>query len=83
MKNNLWFKKKTYGWGWTPANAMGWLITGLYICGSVAYPLWTKWRPAEFSPLIYTSVLSILTVLLIGICYLKGEKPGWIFEKKD
>jgi hypothetical protein len=24
---NPWFKPKTYGWGWTPANLKGWLTT--------------------------------------------------------
>ncbi len=23
-KSEIWFKRKTYGWGWTPANAKGW-----------------------------------------------------------
>ncbi len=27
----LWFKRKLYGWGWTPATWQGWFVTLSYI----------------------------------------------------
>ncbi len=27
MTDRPWFKRKTYGWGWTPVSWQGWLVT--------------------------------------------------------
>lgn len=27
----LWFKRKTYGWGWVPVTWQGWLLTFGYV----------------------------------------------------
>lgn len=29
--NGIWFKQKTYGYGLTPANASGWVATGIFL----------------------------------------------------
>ncbi len=68
----LWFKRKIYGWGWTPVKWQGWLTIILYI----------------FIILISIPDKNILdivlaTILLIYICYKKGEKPRWQWGLKD
>lgn len=81
----LWFKAKTYGWGWTPVTWQGWLVVALYLV-CVAYyakdigglEMDTVNRFANFF-----IGLCGLTVLLIWICYKKGEKPRWSWGKKD
>lgn len=30
MKNNYWFRKKKYGWGWVPNSWQGWLVIFLW-----------------------------------------------------
>ena len=34
LKNNpegYWFKRKLYGWGWTPATWQGWLVLAVFV----------------------------------------------------
>lgn len=31
IQKKLWFKRKTYGWGWTPVAWQGWLVIVLYV----------------------------------------------------
>ena len=69
-----WFKAKTHGWGWGRANTwQGWLSYGLYAALVAATALC-------FPPLQHVFAFGIclwsLTLLLIGVCWLKGEKPG-------
>ncbi len=74
----LWFKRKLYGWGWTPANWQGFAVVILYVVLVTMFALTID----EFSPrreIWFTFILpvAILTVTLIRICYAKGEKPKW------
>ena len=32
-----WFKRKLYGWGWTPARWQGWVVLVVYIIGVMAF----------------------------------------------
>ena len=63
---NLWFKRKIYGWGWTPVKWQGWLTIILYIL-------------ILLISIPDKNILDIIlaTILLIYICYKKGEKPRW------
>lgn len=74
----LWFKRKRYGWGWTPSTWQGWLVTLVYIVLVVASALTLD----ENSPpreIIFTFALPLvlLTITFIRIAYKKGEKPHW------
>ncbi len=80
--NGYWFKRKLYGWGWTPARSQGWLTLALYIGGVLFFAT----KAEENQSLIEASrevlaPVSILTILLLVICYLKGEKPRWQWGK--
>ncbi len=76
MSKKLWFKNKTYGWGWTPSTWEGWLVVGVYVALLLTGALWV-----EDHPVLYASVLIWSTILLIWICYKKGEKPRWRWGK--
>jgi len=74
-ERNYWFPAKRYGWGWgPPATREGWIVLAIYfvllIAGFLLYP------PAKAMEhfLVYTVVLS---VLLVAVCWLKGEPPRW------
>lgn len=70
----LWFRRKTYGWGWTPATWEGWLTTLLAVIAifAAAYLIDPDQRPLEF-----VGVMVIIVGLLLLVSYRKGERPGW------
>lgn len=75
----LWFKAKTYGWGWYPCTWQGWLI----LLGFIGFEVWNFMRIDSTShsasdtlrPFIIQSFGVVL--ILIYICYKTGEKPRW------
>jgi hypothetical protein len=78
-EREYWFPTKRYGWGWgIPTTWQGWLVLAafvvLLIIGSIVLPpgkqIWS-----------YLAYVAVLCVLLIGICWLKGEPPRWRWGK--
>ncbi len=85
--NHYWFKRKLYGWGWTPVTWQGWGVIALYIIFVTAFALTIDERSSA-REVAFTFVLpvTLLTITLIRICYKKGEKPRWqwgISEKEN
>lgn len=79
---HLWFKRKLFGWGWTPVTWQGWLVIAVYIGLVVLFSLTID----ESSPpreIAFTFILPVaaLTVLLIRIAYRTGETPRWQWGK--
>ncbi len=82
IKNNpkqYWFKRKPYGWGWTPVTREGWLTVVVMVLAivfdflridSVSHSASDTLRP------FFLHVVIIIAVF-IAICYKKGEKPKW------
>ena len=75
-----WFKRKLYGWGWTPVTKEGWGIT----LGYAALLIFFAFTIDESSPpkeVMFTFFLPIalLTAALIRIAYSKGEPPKWMW----
>lgn len=68
----IWFKRKKYGWGWTPANLRGWIVTLLYVA-----LVFTTSLVAPISILAFFVLLIVFTAVFIGICYKYGETPRW------
>ena len=73
-----WFKRKLYGWGWTPVKWQGWVVVLLYILLVLAFAL-TLDESSSQKEVVFTFILPLLflTVALIRISYLKGESPRW------
>lgn len=76
--NNLWFKRKTYGWGWVPVTWQGWAVTLGYILLAFVFSL-TIDDYSTTREVLFTFVLPLvlLTITLLRITYKKGEKPRW------
>ncbi len=77
----LWFKAKTYGWGWTPSTWQGWAVTGAFVVVVAACALLLRPSFGSFGPIAFGLGLVGATAILIVICYKTGEKPGWRWGK--
>lgn len=77
MDNELWFKRTRYGWGWTPTNWKGYAVMVVYLLLTCAYPFsqgrfdWQEYEPE------YLAYVGVLSVVVLIICYKKGEKLKW------
>ena len=70
-----WFPAKRYGWGWgLPSVWQGWVTLIIYIgliaAGAFIFP------PGEELAL-YISLIVVLSLILIVVCWIKGEPPRW------
>jgi hypothetical protein len=76
-----WFPAKRYGWGWGfPSVWQGWAIVAAYlalILGGIPFLHVPKGSVA------YLAYVAVLTALLVGICWLKGEPPRWRWGGRD
>lgn len=90
LKDNpehYWFKRKPFGWGWTPVTWQGWGVTLIFIGALILNAIRLDVRSAtdgEFlSPFLIETV--IMVGILIIICYKTGERPRWEWglPKKD
>lgn len=82
LKDNpegYWFKRKRYGWGWTPARWQGWVSIVAYVAAVVyVFKNIDKSSHSGSDTLIGVAVPFLaLTGILVVVCYLKGEKPRW------
>ena len=74
-KPKYWFPAKRYGWGWgPPVTWQGWLVlaifAGLLLAGGVLL------LPAR-GHVAFVAYSTLLCVLLVAVCWLKGERPRW------
>ena len=82
LVDHLWFRAKTYGWGWTPASIEGWLVLVAFLIGvgiDVAFLIYRQQhdgdqRAAMISFLVW---LAVLVAALIVVCFTTGERPRW------
>jgi hypothetical protein len=80
-----WFKAKTYGWGWgLPSSWQGWVVLLLYIIFNIKFFRSIDHVSHSGSDTLMNFFLPFIlsTVILMIICYLKGEKLGWRWGKK-
>lgn len=78
MEKKLWFKAKTYGWGWYPVSWEGWLVIFIWV---IFFSLSIINTRNEWPERLIIIILSVS--VLIYICYKKGEKPEWRWGKKN
>lgn len=69
-----WFRAKRYGWGWgLPLTWQGWVVfVGWFAVFIPATVHLIPRRPAAF--MVFTLFMAIV---LLTICYIKGEPPRW------
>lgn len=73
-----WFKAKKYGWGWgLPQTWQGWTVFLLYFY--FVLPLFVSIRNATTAQMVFgiTVQIILMTILLVVICFITGEKPRW------
>lgn len=79
-KEHAWFPRKSYGWGWgIPSRWQGWVVIVVYVLGLTAINLSLR----RISVGWQVSAVIGLTVLLIAVCYWKGEAPRWSWGGED
>jgi hypothetical protein len=71
----LWFPAKRYGWGWGwPCTWQGWVVFFAYLALLLAgFALF----PPQLEPGAFVAYTASISAVLIGVCYLKGERPRW------
>jgi hypothetical protein len=78
---NHWFPAKRYGWGWGPPSTwQGWTVLAAYLALVLAGIPWIQFAWGGGPYLLY--VLG-LTVLLVAVCWLKGEPPRWRWGDRE
>lgn len=80
-KPDYWFKRRRYGWGWTPVTTAGWVTVLTYlvvVISAAAYLLPQKpSAPSSLALVTFLLVMLSATFLVVGISYAKGPAPRW------
>ena len=78
---SFWFPAKRYGWGWgLPVAWQGWVVLGLYL--ALVF-VGISYFEARHSVTGLPIFLACLTVMLIVVVALKGERPlGWRWGRR-
>jgi hypothetical protein len=86
LKDNpegYWFKRKLYGWGWTPVRWQGWATLVVYAGLLVLILNRAEAVTTESALISEIGIPAIaLTAVLLAICYRTGEKPRWQWGTK-
>ena len=70
-ERKYWFPAKRYGWGWgLPVTWQGWAVLVAFMVLMVGGQIFVQHD-------LLWPYRSLLIVLLIGVCWLKGEPPRW------
>lgn len=75
----LWFRRKKYGWGWFPSSWQGWLTILTYVV-LVAWNfsrLDSESHSGSDTLINFIPQTLVLTAILIAVCFKKGERPKW------
>jgi 8-oxo-dGTP diphosphatase len=76
-----WFKRKLYGWGWTPATWQGWTVLLVFVALLVLNALRLKIggeTPYETGLAFILETFALVSALIL-ICYKTGESPKWMW----
>jgi len=73
----LWFKAKTYGYGWCPCNWKGWAVIAVYLIVLVAFIRYCFSFGENFDVRLYLAGVGALTGALVLVAYKKGEPAHW------
>jgi len=77
--SEYWFKRKIYGWGWTPVTWQGWLSTVVFALLMILIFLRIDKVSSSANDTLYGvfPIAILLVVLFIILCNKKGEKLKW------
>lgn len=76
--NGYWFKRKLYGYGWTPARWQGWGVMVIYISLVLSF-VFQMGEVSSISQVLSRFVFPVifLTLLFLFVVYKKGESLRW------
>ncbi len=78
-QQRYWFPAKRYGWGWGfPVIWQGWVVMLVYF---VALGLTVSLLSTQI--LLLSGLVALESGLMILVCYLKGEPPGWHWSDRS
>jgi hypothetical protein len=78
-EKQYWFPAKSFGWGWgLPATWQGWLVLAGFIA---LVALGTVFLKPATHVLAFGIYVGILALLLVAVCWIKGEPPSWRWGK--
>jgi len=80
VSTRYWFRAKRYGWGWTPITWQGWAVLAAFVALLAADAV--VFLPRKALP-DYIACFVGLTVLLLVVCWLKGEPTRWRWGRDD
>jgi hypothetical protein len=70
-----WFPAKRYGWGWGPPTAwQGWVVLGGFVAALAVDAIVF---PPDRQLVAYLACAALSALVLIIICWRKGEPPRW------
>lgn len=90
----LWFRAKSYGWGWFPITWQGWLVTVIYaLLFTLSVLVFLGWvgaaaesgirsRDIAFGVLEFLAVIAVLSYTLFRVCSKYGEPARWRWRKR-
>lgn len=90
MSNNInrgyWFKRRRYGYGWTPVTWQGWLTIVLSLAAILigATYLLKDTSKNTFSGEVFLFIIFLLVVVtvIVVISVVKGPRPRWRWGRK-
>lgn len=80
-----WFKRRRYGWGWTPSTWQGWVLLALMIV-LVVLPipfLPTGQDDGAPNPWGYLFYVCVVVAVFVLTAIKKGPKPHWRWGSRD
>lgn len=77
-KNGHWFKRKLFGWGWTPVTWQGWLATIGYVALIFIFAASVD-ENSSVREYFFTFILPfiLLTITFFRILHIKAPEPKW------
>lgn len=75
IERSYWFPAKRYGWGWGLPNTWhGWVVLVVYAASLLVGAALIDYRANTGSYVLFAVIASLV---LTGVCWLKGEPPRW------
>lgn len=87
QNEKYWFKRRRYGWGWTPVRWQGWLTLVAFLAVAIATPF-VVFPPSPQDPTtgqmaVFFGVLVLDIAALVWIAMTKGPTPRWRWGKRS
>lgn len=79
--NSLWFKRRRYGYGWTPVTWQGWASVGGFLAVVLIVTPFAAAAESDGVRWLYLNFVFSAMLFLVGISLSKGPLPRWRWGK--